>query len=926
VGQVEPPLVGRDEERATIERLLATTASGAAGVLVLEGEAGIGKSRLLLEARATAEDLGLAAVAVTGEPFEADRPFGVVEALLSELGAAVPTGWEDDPANAQHLVREATIEAAEAAVATGGLLLTFDDLQWADRPSLGVIASVVRRTAHLPLAVILAARPEPRRAVLSQLLGGERDRTVRRPLRPLAGADVAALAESVLGTPPGSDLRRHLDGAAGNPFLVVEAVRSLEQEELLERTAGEARLTGAPSSTSLRDSVRTRLADVGDGPLALLEAGSVLGRSFTLLEAGGLLDEDPATLARSARIALRSGLLDRVDDDRLAFRHDLVREALYDEVPLPHRDQLHRAAAETLAEAGADGITVGQHAAIGTNPGDHRSARWLLDAAAAAATYDSDAALGLLDHAAVAADGDSELQHEVAAARLTALAWSGRVAEAEAQAQAALGGRLDPREEALLEHRLGEALLVRGDAPAAVPHLRRALATGDLEGVDALRAGAWLAAAYMSSFDVPKALAAADDALAAIEADPVGDPEAEANVLATRCRLRAFQLDLDDALEDAARALTIVRGAPVLRRAPHLLCGHTLANADRTAEATTVLREGIAHAERHGQISALPMLHSALVTVGTMTGDWDSAATEGDLLLALCEETGVRAGRLEALALLAQIAHHRGEHDEVDDLLARCDDEMATPGHDGGGISITLWSKAFRAETAGDPAEGARLLGDAFALAVGLDVRWAQVAYGPDLARMAVAAGDRQTATYVADTVAPLGSRAGVDSAIAGVLACRGLADGSSDRLVEAADAFGRAGHPFEQAQSHEAAGDLLQARRRTREATDQLTRAADLYRQLGAAHHLAQVEDRPRDLADEPRPVMGWASLTPTEQEVARLVGDGLTNTEIAERQRSSRRTVETHVSRLYRKLDAPNRVVLAQQARDRNIPDAET
>ncbi|OWY58738.1 hypothetical protein B7486_78360, partial [cyanobacterium TDX16] len=171
------------------------------------------------------------------------------------------------------------------------------------------------------------------------------------------------------------------------------------------------------------------------------------------------------------------------------------------------------------------------------------------------------------------------------------LAWSGRVAEAEAQAAAALASRRDPREEALLEHRLGEALLVRGDSPAAVPHLERALGSGRLEGVDALRAGAWLSAALMSSYDVPKALAAADAALAAIEAGD-GDAEAEANALATRCRLRAWLLDLDDAVADAERALAIVRGGPVLRRPPHLLCGYTLANADRLDEAESVLREG----------------------------------------------------------------------------------------------------------------------------------------------------------------------------------------------------------------------------------------------------------------------------------------------------------------------------------------------
>jgi DNA-binding CsgD family transcriptional regulator/tetratricopeptide (TPR) repeat protein len=922
VGHVEPALVGRDEERAVLARLVAEAAVGAGGVLVVEAPAGLGKSRLLAEAGVIADEHGLASRSTSADPLGGDVPLSLFSTLLDPAERPSPAvEGSQDPAEAQHLAREQAVVAIEEATAEQPLLLCLDDLQWADRPSLAVVSAVARRAERLPLALVLAARPDPRPAALAQLLDRLPPDTTRLTLESLAPTSVDALAQDLLGRPAGTNLRRHLAGAAGNPFLVVEALRALEQDDQIDHREDEAELTGGDATGRfLRDVLLDRLGSLGDGPLRLLETGAVLGRSFTLDEVAAVLGDDPTHLLPAARTALRSGLLERVDDDRLAFHHDLVREALYDEVPVVERDQLHRAAAESLADAGADDLRVGQHAAVGVRSGDHQSARWLLDAAASAATYDADSALGLLDRAAVAAEGDPDLQSEVAAARLTALAWSGRVAEAEAQAAAALGSRRDPREEALLEHRLGEALLVRGDSPAAVPHLQRALESGRLEGVDALRASAWLSAALMSSYDVPKALAAANAALAAIEAGP-GDAEAEANALATRCRLRAWLLDLDDAVADAERALAIVRGGPVLRRPPHLLCGYTLANADRLDEADAVIREGIDHAERHGQISALPMLHSALVQLGAMTGDWDSATTEGALLLALCDETGVRAGRLEALALLAQIAHHQGDHDEVDALLARCDDEMATPGHDGGGISITLWAKAFRAEGAGDPGLGAQMLGDAFALAVGLDVRWAQVAYGPDLARMAVAAGDRATATYVADTVAPLGSRAGVHSAVAGVLACRGLADGSSDRLIEAAEHFGKAGHPFEQAQSHESAGDLLQARGRSAEAAEQLARAAALYRHLGAAHHLARVEDRPSARIDQPtaRATSGWASLTPTELEIARLVGEGLTNAQIAERQASSRRTVETHVSRLYRKLEAPNRVVLAQQARDR-------
>jgi DNA-binding CsgD family transcriptional regulator len=920
VGTVEPPWVGRDEERDAVERLVATAVSGTGGVLVIEGDAGLGKSRLLDVGTGVAEDLGVQVVAAGGDPFDEDRPFGIVHTLLGQLEADLPPGWTDDPGSAQYLVRERSVEAVEAA-ATHGLLVVVDDLQWADRASLAVLAALARRAERLPLALALACRPEPRSTDLNQLLVGLQDLATRVALAPLRADAVAELAAGVLGAAPGDDLQGHLRGAAGNPFLVVETLRALEQDDLLQRTGDAAHLAGNPTSATFRATIRERLAHLGDGPVQLLEVGSVLGRSFTLAEAAAVLGQAPGLLVGDARTAVRAGLLDRVGEDGLQFRHDLVREALYDEVPAPERDQLHRAAAEALSGVGADELRVGQHAALGAQPGDPESARWLLDAAAAAAAYDPAAALGLLDQAALAAQGHPDLQAAVAAARLTALAWSGRVADAEAQAAAALAGNLDAREEALLEHRLGEALLVRGDSPAAVPHLRRALDSGALEGADRLRAGSWLAAALMSSYDLPAALDAANRALDAIDGSD-GDPEAEANALATRCRLRAWQLDLDDALDDADRALAIIRRGPALRRPPHLLCGYTLADADQLDKARAVLREGVEQSERHGQLSALPFLHSALVALELKAGRWDAAITEGHLLLALGEETGVRAGRLEALGNLAQIAHHRGEEEEEEALLRACDEEMRTPGHDAGGISITLWAKAFQAEAAGRPELGAQMLGDAFALAVGLDVRLAQLAYGPDLARMAVASGDRATARYVADTVAPLAGRAGVASALGGAKICQGLAEGSSDRLVEAAEAFGRAGRPFEAAQAWEAAGDVLAARGRAADASALLAKAADGYRGLGASRHLARVEAQSPVATTGERPATGWDSLTPAEAAVAALVGEGLTNAEIAERQGTSRRTVETHVSRLYRKLEVPNRVVLARVAHEQAPP----
>jgi predicted ATPase len=245
-----PQLRGREAEVAKLGEALDRAVSGQLTVVLIEGEAGIGKSRLLTETLAAARERGMQIAASRGEELEKTRPFGIVAdalgcvrssadqrrgavaGLLAAQGGADqrPITVTSDP-GLRFRVVDAFTDLVEELALTGPLSIGLDDLHWADPASLLTLGALGRRLADLPVALIGCFRPSPRVTELDRLMAaldavGARHLTVS----PLPAEAVAALAAETVGTEPGPGLLAGLSGAAGNPLFVTELLGALLEE------------------------------------------------------------------------------------------------------------------------------------------------------------------------------------------------------------------------------------------------------------------------------------------------------------------------------------------------------------------------------------------------------------------------------------------------------------------------------------------------------------------------------------------------------------------------------------------------------------------------------------------------------------------------------------------------------------------------
>jgi predicted ATPase len=277
-------------------------------VLVIEGEAGIGKTRLVQGIVADARSRGLAVFSSQAHPFERTRPFGVVATALdlsrrspdprrAAIGALLVGQGAGAPARAagdnQYRIVEEIVDLVETSCAERPVLLVAEDIHWADSASLLAILSVARQLPLAALLVVVTARPAPLSAEVVRLLddlaaGGAR--TLR--LQPLKSDDVTLLACQALGASPGPALAALLARAGGNPLWAV-AMRSLADEGMLRRAGDNVEVTTSELPTSLSGLVVRRLQHLPRATLELLQVTAVLGDAVSL--------RDVAAVARRPR-------------------------------------------------------------------------------------------------------------------------------------------------------------------------------------------------------------------------------------------------------------------------------------------------------------------------------------------------------------------------------------------------------------------------------------------------------------------------------------------------------------------------------------------------------------------------------------------------------------------------------------------------
>ena len=369
-------LLERERELAAIDSLVDEVAGGGARLAVVEGRAGIGKSRVLAAARHHAAERGLRTLSARGTELEREFAYGAVRQLFEPLRTD-PELWESALAGAAEPARAVFENTAmfaaddgetvrDSSFATlhglywltlnltsrGPLMLAVDDLHWCDRPSLRFLAYLAPRVEGLPLFVALGLRtgePGTDPALLADIVSEPGVATVRPG--PLTAEAVHAMVAARLGE--GADERFSaacLEATGGNPLLLGQLISSLESEGV-EPRASEAETVRAIGPRAISRTILLRLSRLPGDAAKVAGAIAVLGESATLPLVAALCETGERETADAIAALARADIVRQ--DGPLEFVHPLVREAIYRELPPGQRELDHERAARVLRDAGA---------------------------------------------------------------------------------------------------------------------------------------------------------------------------------------------------------------------------------------------------------------------------------------------------------------------------------------------------------------------------------------------------------------------------------------------------------------------------------------------------------------------------------------------------------------------------------------------
>jgi DNA-binding CsgD family transcriptional regulator len=945
----EGGLLGRSTELETLRSAVLQATRGAGQMLVVTGEAGIGKTRLVAEGLRAGSRLGVQVFQGAAVELERRWPFGAIADCLAVRRSAAdgrraaiarllreeaPKGdggsWFGDTPSTELRVVEAFLDLVEELSARGPVALTVEDLQWADPSTLLVLHRLGRRIDRLPVLLVGTARPVPRSVELEACLEGLRaNGATELMLGPLDQAAVAQLVEELVGAAPGPGLLRQVAGAGGNPLWVTELVAALLRDGSITRTDGTAELTAVGIPPSLPLTILHRLSFLASTTLEVLRVASVLGTAFAVTDLSRVLGRPTAGLLDAVDEAMAGHILDRRGVE-LAFRHDLIREALYHELPAAVRRGLHLDAAHALARAGAPPERVAEHLVRGASPGDTQAVAWLQQAARRAAPRAPAVAVDLLERALELSPAADPRRDALLAEQAVSLMWSGRLGDAEAICGDVLGRAHDPAVDGTLRLCLVQALLGRGRLEKALREADAATASPTLSGVERARFEAFAAMARTSSGQLTAAAQTAARAQAA--AEQAGDDLAGAISLASQALVANLRADFAGALalaEEAVRRGDRSEGLGAHRFPLNLFLGGCLHELDRVGEGQAALQHGRRLAEELGAKRELPLYYWAVAQGCFWAGEWDDALAECQACLELADEYGMRLhGTLFSHSIRALIALHRDDLPAAERAVAAAERELESTGPQLG-FDWLLWAKALRLEATGRPEASLATLGRAWELCAELGLLHTLPVLGPDLVRLARGAGDPGRAEQAASAVEEIAARnPGVATLAGAALRCRGLLEDDPEVLLQAVEAYRAGPRPLALALAGEDAAVALGRAGDVTRARPLLDDALAVYERLQASRDAARAEARLRALGlrrgrrgPRRRPTSGWDSLTQTELKVARLVAEGLSNPEIAERLFISRGTVHTHVSHVLAKLGLRSRVGVAAEATRRGI-----
>ena len=940
-------LLDRTDELDRIDSALADAWRGNGRLVVVEGPSGIGKTALLAAARHAAAGRSMRVVHARGSQLESTFAYGVVRQLFEPILVDA-----DEFERAELLHGDVAIAAAflglPGAIAAGDIpsprvdpsfavlhglhwllvnvaavtptLVVIDDAQWADVPSLQYLSFLLARLPQLDVALVVGARTcdagtDPK---LLATVTADPSATVIRPRR-LTSAAAADLVEATFGRAPDAVLVEALMQATrGTPFLLRDLVDALHGEGIAPTAEAVADVERIGPRTVGR-SLRRRLGRLPAPALRLAEALSVLGES-DLSTAARLakLDED---VAAEAAEQLVSAAVIQAAPSSLTFVHAIVREGIYSELTSIELAHAHRRAARLVAQQPSAHEAVAEHLLLAEPTGDE----WVVETLVEAARRSISA--GAPEHGAVLlrraleepppVDGHWQLLLELGSAEASAAldGWSDHLRRAvdtapdgpsAAEAARVLARGLNRAQ------RFDEAVEVLDSAAAALdsrtsPLAVRLEAAAVVVGMNGAVAGPTMAARRIAL----RERAAADPAaapellgVAAFIAALTNEPADVAADLATR------------ALSAAEPAAPSVAGRPWVSR-ESLFVRTTLALlvTERYDQVSPVVDRSLDRARRAGD--------SGMVAAGLAMRGWlalrrgDLCAAEADARTAL-NATDLPAPRMyRALngGVLVKALHDQGDLDAAEAALATLDHLTET-----GSITAAVL-RLSRGRLRAAQGDVAAALADFLAVGELLNrVRVTSPGYLPWRSEAALAhlrLGEREPAVQLAEEELALAEAFGAPRALGVAKRAAGLAGGGTrgiKLMEEAVELFTRSDAAVERARALADLGAMLRRGNRRVEARGILREALDLAHRMGADRLSDETETELRATGARPRRLLlsGIESLTASERRVADLAERGLTNREIAQTLFVTARTVEGHLTSVFRKLQLDSRAGL--------------
>jgi DNA-binding CsgD family transcriptional regulator len=747
-------------------------------------------------------------------------------------------------------------------------------------------------------------RPVPANRELELLVDLIEARGSRIALEPLGERAVEELVDRLVAEGVTTEILTRTAQARGNPFFVIEIL-------------AEGLPVDSPSDISkdLRRTVLRRLAHLSNDVRGMLRVASLLGTSVDPAELAVLLSRSAVDLMPLVDEAIKGGVLDE-EDGTLVFRHDIVREAVYGDMPAAVRMQSHREVARSLAAAGAPPRRVAIHFARAAVTGDGEAVSWLRRAAVEEVNRAPTAAADMLGQAAVLVDPTESIYDDIQAERVQALAWAGRVSEASTLATDVLSRLRDAELAAAVRASLGEALTFRGHLVEAGEQFELA-ARVSAHSLRALLLGE-AAACRMISGAVPRAAELTTEALAELEA--TDDPRARSLAFGVNGMLSILRGD-GTGLELTREAVRVADEdflGESHRYLGRVFLGYALHETDQHAEALDVLREGLRLDEERGVSWARPCYHALLGLVHFRSGEWDDAVAELETAKSVCDDMDSTFMAPLAHGLLAQIALYKGDRRNAERELAEGESKIAVTGMQYG-AEVLIQTRSEMAAEEGNIAvalDGLRAIWD---VADSMGLRLLFGFTGLDYVRLSLVAGDEDGARRAVEIIEGLASSLEAPALRGTAVLCRGLLESDAAGLLRGLEILRESGRPLRVGAACVAVAEALAATdpARAREASDE---AIAIYEGVGAQREVqrasAAIGETSGRRPAKRRAVTGWPSLSPTEHRVATLVAEGLSNAAVAERLVLSRRTVETHVYHVFQKLAVSSRAELAVRA----------